>query len=365
MPHVMSTLSIHLDAMARYLPKKDSSYDELVRTGTYLHQRSGKIIVPNAEFATDHSTNGTLVVGTWSAPTSIKTGNATKMPDALVDRYQLGPELLLKKDFDLMQEYLKSITDEEEQDDYESRCDRSGVTLIKLLHEECAKLRHTASTSLVENMTDRIQRGLDDASLTSFNSLRKDTTTINRALKDTANHRPPLSMANVFLDAVRDLGENISLRLDLQLATTNAAGNYKKIIDAIKVVLTDQQEKDKRTTARALRAGGDPRKGGPAANPAPGGAAPAKGPKKPKTRALVWTKELGACRHCKKDGHLNRDCPTLAKDAAAQPASQPVKQPAKPEGAVKLAAGETGSTAAAESDDAANIFLGGGSAECE
>ena len=129
----MSTLSIHLDAMARYLPKKDSSYDELVRTGTYLHQRSGKIIVPNAEFATDHSTNGTLVVGTWSAPTSIKAGNTTPMPDKLVDRYQLGPELLLKKDFDLMQEYLKSITDEEEQDDYESRCNRSGAPTARSL----------------------------------------------------------------------------------------------------------------------------------------------------------------------------------------------------------------------------------------
>ena len=102
------------------MPKKDSSYDELVRIGTYLHQRNGKIIVPNAEFATDHSTNGTLVVGTWSTPTAIKAGNATKLPDTLADRYQLGPELLLKKDNDLMQEYLKSITDEEEQDDYAS-----------------------------------------------------------------------------------------------------------------------------------------------------------------------------------------------------------------------------------------------------
>ena len=336
----LSTLSMHMESMQRFIPKKDSAYDELVRTGCYIHTRSGKTVVPSAEFAKIHSVNGVVVAGTYDAPATIRDPTSTALSDDLKEQYMLGHGLLVKKNYELLQEYLLSIDDVEDQDDYERAAGRSGLKLILLLNTEAKKLRHAASTTLTAQFDAWVTAGLTDASTTAFNAFRKELTKINRALKDTGHYKQPMAMANLYLDAVRDLGNSIALQLDMELAKPGVAGDFDKTVAAIKTVLSDQHEKEKRASARALRAGGDPPKGpAPPQPPAPGAGDKKKdGKRKERTRATVWSAVLGDCRHCGKPGHLNRDCP-----------SQKEKPPEKPkEGAAKLARSETGSTAPAE-----------------
>ena len=70
----LSTLSMHLESMKRFIPKKDSAYDELVRTGSYIHTRSGKTVVPSAEYAASHSVNGAVVTGGTQGELGIRSG---------------------------------------------------------------------------------------------------------------------------------------------------------------------------------------------------------------------------------------------------------------------------------------------------
>ena len=356
---------MHLESMKRFIPKKDSAYDELVRTGSYIHTRSGKTVVPSAEYAASHSVNGAVVTGSYDAPASIRAPTNTPLPDDLKEQYMLGHGLLVKKNYELLQEYLRSIDDVEDQDDYEKAANRSGLQLISLLTEESKRLRHAASTTLTTQFDGWVSAGLTDASTTAFNSFRKELTRINRALKDTGHFKAPQAMANLYLDAVRDLGNSIDLRLELEMSKTGVAGDYEKTVAAIKTVLSDQHEKEKRSAARALRAGGDPAKGPPPGGPPGPGPGNKKrdGKRKERTRATVWTAALGDCRHCGKPGHLNRDCP-----------SQKPPEGAAKEGAAKLARSDTGATTPAQDqaqpcdddeavaqEDPAKALFGGGS----
>ena len=222
----LSTLSMHLESMKRFIPKKDSAYDELIRTGSYVHARSGKTVVPSAEYARSHSENGAIATGTYEAPATIRDPTSKPLEEDLKEQYMLGHGLLVKKNYELLQEYLLSIDDVEDQDDYETAAERSGLKLILTLNNDAKKLRHAASTTLTTQFDGWVSAGLTDASTTAFNSFRKELTRINRALKDTGHFKQPQAMANLYLDAVRDLGNSIDLRLDLELSKPGVSGDY-------------------------------------------------------------------------------------------------------------------------------------------
>jgi len=143
--------------------------------------------------------------------------------------------------------------------------------------------------------------------------------------------RTDATIAEALSSAVKRLGNNIKITVEVRLETQHARQNLWRTQSVLRQVLsefqlTDAQDNLNEYTNTALYAGRSDR-----SDPVP---PKADAPRR--ERVKEWTAELGNCRFCGKPGHLNRDCTSPKKktwkkkkdEAAAAKATPPAGTPA-------------------------------------
>ena len=176
-----------------------------------------------------------------------------------------------------------------------SAANDSFAALWDSLQKLSAKLAPKTASALVRLRQEHLEAGLDDISITTFETFDETYCQLNACQKGSRKHDNEAIAYNL-ADAVRDLGDNVAMKLDVKLEVAKASGDLDKTRDCITEVLGEfDSEGVGRGHGASRSATGrrtDPSKNLP---PSRDGA------------PLKWHSKLRDCRHCG-NSHLDDDC---------------------------------------------------------
>ena len=234
--------------------------------GGYVNSRYTCITV-----STEHSfhiINNNVAKGTFAKPNPAGTFKvidakltATDLTAEQLKRYIDFPTAIAEKQQDLLEAILQTITNVQRQIDYRFKTGGCGIAMLLLIEAETVKGENTLAQWAATRRAELVAKGLAAANTVSFDQFRNDYETFTKQMG--ARAEPDTVWAQVYCQAVRDLGELIGTRLDLDLAVSkpNSLGTY---VDAIHTILGVEEAKPQ-SRGRALGLGGRP---APAPDPA-------------------------------------------------------------------------------------------------
>lgn len=234
--------------------------------GGYVNSRYTCITV-----STEHSfhiINNNVAKGTFAKPNPAGTFKvidakltATDLTAEQLKRYIDFPTAIAEKQQDLLEAILQTITNVQRQIDYRFKTGGCGIAMLLLIEAETVKGENTLAQWAATRRAELVAKGLAAANTVSFDQFRNDYETFTKQMG--ARAEPDSVWAQVYCQAVRDLGELIGTRLDLDLAVSKPStlGTY---VDAIHTILGVEEAKPQ-SRGRALGLGGRP---APAPDPA-------------------------------------------------------------------------------------------------
>ena len=226
--------------------------------GGYINSRYTCITV-----STEHSfhiINDNIAKGTFSRPNpagSFRTKAATTVTDLTADqlkRYIDFPTAIAEKRQDLLEAILQTITNVQRQIDYRSKAGGYGIAMLLLIEAETVLGENTLAQWAATRRAELVAKGLPVANIVSFDQFRNDYQTFTKQMG--ARAEPDTVWAQVYCQAVRDLGELIATKLDLNLAVSKPT-TLAEYVDAIHTILGVEEAKPQ-ARGRALGLGGRP-----------------------------------------------------------------------------------------------------------
>ena len=219
-------------------------------------------------------------------------------------RFSIAPEVLSTADAAGAVIISDTISDKEFAQELTRRYNRSARALLRAEYASAKEQLSDEAGSFLHDTADLILRnGPSAVSVSAYNRMAGQYLRLCRSVPDHLQ-RTDAILADALAASVRRLGDKVKLALELKIALSSAKKNLYKTQSAIRYVLTEQQLED---AQNALSVGG-----GLAL--ASTGTDPKKTDAGHRERIEAWTPSLGKCRHCNKNGHLNRDCPTWKKE---------------------------------------------------
>ena len=259
------------------------------------------------------------------APTPSRTpGGSVDMVRTLTaeesTEYLIRPKQINLVDSDLLTEILGCIPSLLERKERRAASNNSGTTLLHALAQQAADAQSAETTQSIENdMVDLMSSGIPEATVASFSNFRELYCTYNESLEVPL---PEATIASRLAIVSRRLGTKIDNKLDARLESQKAKGNLAATVKVIVSILADAETEAKEAARHLTRAGGGARAlaaTDPTKTPAAADRkkreldqATKRDSQRPKIDSKgdpVWHEGMLACRHCKKRGHLNKDCP--------------------------------------------------------
>ena len=258
---------------AKYLEKRVYAHDSRFRTHIQYgyHMTGYRTITQSIE----HSQNlyhRNVAKSTWADPACMDNwqylGTApasSTLPSEAAGNYTESPHDCDAIDKAIIEFILSTVTDETEKDDMEDECNGDARTLI--LNIQAYRPPAEVGTWALAKRTRVVSTGIEVPSVKGFNTYR---TWYNLYNEQCHVPDPPGVSAAVFKDALRNLGEFLSGKLDYELLKSSAGTDPVKVIKAIKEVLTRYGAAAATGTALQMSPHHDPRR----STPTPKGAAP-------------------------------------------------------------------------------------------
>jgi hypothetical protein len=246
-------------------------------------------------------------------------------------RFTIAPEALHDADSEISVQIAKTISDPEFAKGLVRRFNRSGRAILRAEHAACRnELSDDAAAFIHQNADIILRAGPSEISVAAYNKMANKYI---RLCQSVPQHlmRTDATIAEALSSAVKRLGNNIKITVEVRLETQHARQNLWRTQSVLRQVLsefqlTDAQDNLNEYTNTALYAGRSDR----------GDPVPPKADAPRRERVKEWTADLGNCRFCGKPGHLNRDCTSPKKktwkkkkdDTAAAKATPPAGTPA-------------------------------------
>ena len=215
-------------------------------------------------------------------------------------RFSISPEVLATADAAASVIISKTISDTEFAKELTRRYNRSARALLRAENASAKQELSNEAGGYLHDTADLILRnGPAAVSVAAYNRMAGQYIRLCRSVPAHLQ-RTDSVIADALVSSVRRMGDRIKLGVDMRLALTQSHHNLWKTQSAIRFVLSENQLEDAQNALSI--------NGGLAL--AVSGHDPRKSEAGKRERITEWTPELGKCRHCNKNGHLNRDCPT-------------------------------------------------------
>lgn len=127
-------LTLYMDTLVRHLPTISDDFTTLAESG-YILDTKGTVLVRSAEQATDLSTNGDPAGHSFEKPAPRWPRSATKLDNALKDRFRVAPEQLDKRSRS-MHDYILNRMETGTADTYHENSHGDGCALLTALFEK-------------------------------------------------------------------------------------------------------------------------------------------------------------------------------------------------------------------------------------
>lgn len=112
-----------------------------------------------------------------------------------------------------------------------------ALALIGHIRTESAKVDGETGTWVTNEKGKLIKQGLAYNSIVCFDEFRKQFERLNDMYRATGHHDHEATVATIYADVVRELGDLVATKLDLQLDTSNSVGKLKPTVQIIREML--------------------------------------------------------------------------------------------------------------------------------
>ena len=219
-------------------------------------------------------------------------------------RFSISPEVLATTDAAASVIISKTISDTEFAKELTRRYNRSARALLRAENASAKQELSNEAGAYLHDTADLILRnGPSAVTVAAYNRMAGQYIRLCRSVPAHLQRTDSI-IADALVSSVRRMGDKIKLGIDLRLALTQSSHNLWKTQSAIRFVLSEHQLED---AQNALSVNGGLALASTSHDPRKNEAGK-------RERITEWYPELGKCRHCNKNGHLNRDCPTWKKD---------------------------------------------------
>ena len=264
-------LRLYLLPLKRWLPRQHPQLNNFIRYGYILNGKQ-EVVVHNTEHQ-NLIQSGRFTVGTFEKPfrmpsseegdssddeeASLDSGALTHPPSARKPKskptteattpreretedgphetYKVAPKTLHSFDEEVLDTILSTFEDEDTADDFRDESQGSALLLLTLLNQAASKISTADDSNIEARQDDLYKEGFSTVSVKEFNAFKSKYSAFNQA------RRAPKSdsqLATDYLQVTSRLGDNIEARLDAKLDVTEAHGNLRKTIRAIREVLS-------------------------------------------------------------------------------------------------------------------------------
>ena len=220
------------------LPDRFRKYRTLWERGVMVHKG---VTITSSPAHSYHITVNNIKEGTFKEPNALNTlakKDATVADDAVADakkaRFSDAPEQLEDDDRDLFDDIANSISCHQTRKDYKESTAASGIALLTLLASENDEANDDLASWAAARRLELVAKGIEAPTVIAFNRYREDYNEYTAQMGDRGGS--DLVTAKALLDAARDLGDTIQMKVDLKVElkkpTTLAA-----TVEVIKKVL--------------------------------------------------------------------------------------------------------------------------------
>ena len=221
------------------LPDRFRKYRTLWERGVMVHKGVTNTSSPEHSY---HIVMHNIKEGTFKEPYGLnmlvkKDASVADgaVPDNKKSRFADAPEQLVDDDRDLFDCIANSISCHQTRKDYKESTAASGIKFLKLLASEHEESNEDLASWAAARRLELVTKGIEAPTVIAFNRFREDYNEYTSQMGDRGGS--DLVTSKALLDAARDLGDTIQMKVDLKVEMKKPA-DLAATVELIKRVIT-------------------------------------------------------------------------------------------------------------------------------